>query len=860
MTADDAVVVTFEVTGCAARTRIAPLLPEDWLEHQGKKENQEGYNSTTTKAVPHFLWENAPRRDTKEYRDYVKCYSHLPNGLAVLDSKWALARLFAAPEGAAATLDSHCFRGSAGFGRFCDKVGMFRVNEEKEEDASPQQRLPDIFDDDDNEQVGSYPPAPRNIWVVKDDMSNGAGGIWMVSPDNAAKFLATSNSSSSPLVEEHRYVAQQYTWPPVLFQGKKCHVRVYGLMTADGRAFVHSKCFLHVANETFQSTSFEEDSVHITNCCANSHDKTKFAGEICADLSLQDFGTTTDCGQPIIPLGKFFDSIAASVALLGKRSFPFLKGGDLNNGLEYLGMDFILSYRDDDGAPVAYLLEVNAPPSQDTATGLPHAEQLHDEVLSDLINLWVLPSTTGVAEKLGGWKCVYRQENETSSSILPSKAVILNKIRWAIFERKTCKAEETQLVLPSPTTMSAARVARFARSQFPYFAERSPIFMENAGGAQVPYAVVDAMTASLSRRHRSVIGAEQKTRAQHVAKLLLGCRCEQGGVHFGSNATSLLRALADKFVSVLEPGDEIIVATENHEANTNPWLAIAQQTGATIKWWSSVNKDASIDSLLTPRTKIVAVSHASNLLGQARDLVEIGNTVRNKCPEAQVVVDGVAAVPHIYANLKELPIDWYAVSCHKLFGPHLGILCGPSFDATLEVGTINYEACAGLVGLGDYFGQLATFTSQGEQAASQSTHADKDRREGHSTALDLTEEHIVEAYRRIGIAEKTLAAHLKNRLQQSSTKIVILESQALPMTHRLPTVAFHHNDISSATIVEELSKQKVACRQGAFLCTTQLQEELGWKGNVTRLSLAHYNTVDEIDFVIGHLEDLQGWV
>ena len=829
--------VHFEVTGCAAHSRITPLLARDWIDSGTK----------TKKCSPHFLWENAPRPETKEYRDQVRCYSHLPNGLSVLDSKWALARLFknGAKESSSsssllAALPSHCFRGGSGFKRFCDKVGMLQSTQQQqqEQDSTSHGRFLDLLDTTSFSQDDDYPPAPHNLWVVKDDMSNGAGGIWMVNPDNAAKFL-----NAGPLIEEHRYVAQQYVWPPVLYGDKKCHVRVYGLFTADGRAFVHRKCFLHVANETFLAGNFQQDSVHITNCCANSHDKTKFAGEICADLTLEDESQTTDCGRPIVPLADYHDSIAASVAHLAENAFPFLKGGEVNGGFEYLGMDFILSK-----GGKAYMLEVNAPPSQDTATGLPHAENLHNAVLSDLISLWVEPRLTGVTEKLGGWKCVYAAKIEPGGTILPSKAVILNKIRWAIFERKTIKQEEEQLTTEYEYSsknehvcedLSPNCIANFARLQFPYFASiEQPIFMESAGGAQVPYSVIDAMKESLSCRNRSVIGAKQKQKARDVARTLLGCS-PQEHIYFGANATSLLQALAQQLSQTWQSGDEIILSTENHLANTTPWIQAAERVGATIKWWSV--DDSSIDALLSTRTKLVALSHASNLLGKVRNVVELQNV--------QIVVDGVAAIPHVPAVRGGC--CWYVVSCHKLFGPHLGILCGPSAHDGIEVGTVNYESCAGLIGLGEYFERLATF--QGEQAASQSQTEHKDRRASSSDSL--TRNHVLEAYRRISIVEDALVQHVMQRFQDSSSKVHILGKQ---QQRSLPLVAFYHDSISAGEIVEELANRKVVCRQGSFLSTVQLQNELGFE-NVVRLSLAHYNTISEIDFAMDRLEELAGW-
>ena len=75
--------VRYSVTGVVASDRISPLVPSDWIN-----------TTESPEVVPDFLWENAPRRETKDYRDSVKVYSHLPNGTSVLDSKWALGRLF----------------------------------------------------------------------------------------------------------------------------------------------------------------------------------------------------------------------------------------------------------------------------------------------------------------------------------------------------------------------------------------------------------------------------------------------------------------------------------------------------------------------------------------------------------------------------------------------------------------------------------------------------------------------------------------------------------------------------------------------------------------------------------------------
>jgi|Transcript_3069 hypothetical protein len=129
--------------------------------------------------------------------------------------------------------------------------------------------------------------------------------------------------------------------------------------------------------------------------------------------------------------------------------------------------------------PVAYLLEVNAPPSQDTSTGLPHAEALHDAVLSDLIRLWILPRVEKKhVERPGGWQCVYDARKtlagDSSSSALPSKAALLNKMKWALAERKHLKLEQqqrqqNQLRSEQGKYDSLSVITRQIRNYFPYY-------------------------------------------------------------------------------------------------------------------------------------------------------------------------------------------------------------------------------------------------------------------------------------------------------------------------------------------------------------------------------------------------------
>jgi len=240
-----------------------------------------------------------------------------------------------------ATLESHCFRGIE-FVKFAKRVGLLPtvpksdeglvsatasatmastsansaassiVADGEEERQMPRYQFEDLIIPSSNSRASPSsilptqlpqqpPPSPTNLWVIKDAMSNGAGGIWIVDETNVHDFVLTedaqhqddaddmnegvnnvngnnhghcnktiatnsrsssgsssisSSTTSSPtstilLHPTHRYVAQRYVWPPTLYNGRKCHVRVYALITCTGEAFIHRRAFLHVANELF---------------------------------------------------------------------------------------------------------------------------------------------------------------------------------------------------------------------------------------------------------------------------------------------------------------------------------------------------------------------------------------------------------------------------------------------------------------------------------------------------------------------------------------------------------------------------------------------------------------------------------
>ena len=926
------------ITGKAGHERLCPLLPLHWkdvtltsrqdlfVDDQNEEDCSEQIG-----ASPDFVWENQYNaRATRVYRDQLKCYSHLPNG-CLLDDKWALARLSQQSTSKPFLLESHCFVGKDGFQNFIAKVGLLtelgsliqkkttesknpsfvklheisRILNNKKERHVEGDILKDLVEEENH---------PDQIWVIKDASSNGAGGIWFVCKDTINEFL-----QSCPLISGHRYVAQHYVYPPLLYSGRKFHVRAYAIITCHSEIYLHGLGFLHVANQPFsRDSNGYEPEVHITNCCANSHDDTKFTGEIVAKMfdstsfSLSDLDQRQkldgldqgqelddlDQGQELVDLSPFLPSIIENLQWILESFHPFVKGGTHIRAFQYLGLDFMLTLQNHGNLskmPCAHLLEINAPPSQDTATGLHHAEFVHNKVIQDWIDFWVVPSVARDYQEykgLNGWKRVHAISNQDQSHANTEesytrksfhKQAMWNKLRWKLFETK-CSNQEKQLlsekqsgildtreniVFPKPslivaieTTTPETKLIELVRNSFPFYALSSnpPIFFENGGGSQVPQQVIEAMTHALTIRDRSTIGSEFKNSARDVLLSMLGAEPQTCRLFMGSNATELLATLARNFSMMLRsrPGAEIVIAEHNHEANVIPWLNLAAEVGAKVRWWKLGDQIQHLKAVLNSNTVIVAMAHASNILGHLYDIELVSHIVKSINKECHLVVDGVAAVPHRPARFTKSGADWYVASCHKWFGPHLGVLCGKTQSIKAlacqntvsdfmefeqwEHGTINVEACAGVQGMSRYFNSLSTLNQQQSQ--------------------DSSVARIEDAYSKIALLEYGPARELRSFLKLNPSIQVLEELCVDNNSQNLPLISFSHKSLSSLQICHYCRAHNVSCRSGVFL-SNRILTDFGIQKSqegVCRFSLAHYNTLDEVIAVQRVLSSMPGWI
>jgi cysteine desulfurase family protein (TIGR01976 family) len=219
-------------------------------------------------------------------------------------------------------------------------------------------------------------------------------------------------------------------------------------------------------------------------------------------------------------------------------------------------------------------------------------------------------------------------------------------------------------------------------------------YLDGAAGTQVPAAVLAAISAA----YRSGLGnaggvfpASRRSDAitagcrQAVADLTGG---EAGGVILGPNMTTLTYRLAATLAASWQPGDEVIVTRLDHDANVRPWVQAADRAGAVVRW-AGVDAAtgqlpvAQFSELLSARTRLVAVSAASNVIGTRPDVAAI--TGLAAAAGALSYVDGVHATPHGPVDVRKLGADFYATSAYKWSGPHVGaVIAAPALLETLR--------------------------------------------------------------------------------------------------------------------------------------------------------------------------------
>ena len=404
----------------------------------------------------------------------------------------------------------------------------------------------------------------------------------------------------------------------------------------------------------------------------------------------------------------------------------------------------------------------------------------------------------------------------------------------------------------------------FVRSKFPAFEDplsRDWSFFENAGGSYVPKTVINQLNKFMTSTkvqpyaeyEMSKIAGDEMDRAINLFSKMINAKNNE--ILIGSSTTMNMYVLSNALKKFIKPGDEVIVTNQDHEANIGAWRRL-KESGAIIKEWQMNKNSAELQiedfkKILSNKTKIVAVTHCSNIVGTFNNLKLISELAHEK--GAFVIGDGVSYAPHGFPNVKELGVDFYAFSLYKTYGPHLALLYGKEeilknlpnqnhefldgeYPYTLNPGGPNHEELTSLIGIYEYFNEL------------------------YNHHFNDEEESILKKIEKINILisqhEEEVGNIFLNHIN-SKKNIKLIGQKQISNKNRAPTFSFTVDDQTSKDISKILVSNKIATRNDNFYAWRCLKY-LGIDTNdgVIRISMAHYNSKDDINNLINAIDKI----
>ena len=377
-------------------------------------------------------------------------------------------------------------------------------------------------------------------------------------------------------------------------------------------------------------------------------------------------------------------------------------------------------------------------------------------------------------------------------------------------------------------------------------------FFDGPGGSQVPTAVgqaiANAITQASSNRGTTTASEQNAEDAvigyrNAVADLL---NADPKGVVYGRSWTQLTYDFSRSISKSWSSGDEIIISRLDHDSNIRPWLQAAANRGVVVKW-AEIDKESgelpvsAVTSLLSSKTKFVAVTGASNTLGTKPDIYAIGRAVKDA--GALFLVDGVHLTPHAVIDFKAMPADFYGFSSYKILGPHCSsFVADPALLETInndkllpstmtvperfEFGTLPYELMAGVSASIDYVAAL-------------DSSATGSRRERIVKSITLLEEY-----------EQELFKYMQDQLALLPT--ITLYGKA---KDRTPTAYFNFAGVDGGDVYKFMATKKVNLPAHNFYAV-EVSRALGLGDTgAIRAGIAPYTTRDDVDRLIAGLSE-----
>lgn len=392
-----------------------------------------------------------------------------------------------------------------------------------------------------------------------------------------------------------------------------------------------------------------------------------------------------------------------------------------------------------------------------------------------------------------------------------------------------------------------------ARAQFSalsqHYNDKPVIFFDGPGGSQVSHSVLEKMTDYLGKYNANLGGqyfsshmtGEVMNHARESVRALLNAPAADNVV-FGMNMTSLTFHLSRIISRDWQAGDEIIVTELDHYGNVSSWQQAANDKQVTVHQIPLQQADCSLDvarlcEQITAKTRLVAVTYASNVTGSIVDIKAITEAAHRV--GAQVYVDAVHYAPHNLIDVQMLGCDFLVCSAYKFFGPHIGMAyiapqwlqrlrpykVEPATDVgpgRFETGTQSFEGLAGVTAAIDYLAQWGTPGASLRQR-------------------------LQESFAGYHHHEENLCRYFLQRLQQIDG-VQLYGSPEADSQRRTPTFALTFRQYSPEQIARQLGQHNICVGSGHFYAQGLIQRlNLQDSGGVLRIGMMHYNTEQEIN-------------
>ena len=404
----------------------------------------------------------------------------------------------------------------------------------------------------------------------------------------------------------------------------------------------------------------------------------------------------------------------------------------------------------------------------------------------------------------------------------------------------------------------------FVRSQFPTF--NDPIaknwsFFENAGGSYVPQQVINRLNNFMistkvqpyAEYPMSKTAGNDMDKATDLFAKMINANNKE--IIIGGSTSINLYVLSNALKYSIKPGDEVIVTNQDHEANISPWRRLSE-VGAIIKEWK-INPETAeleieqLEQLLTDKTKILAVTHCSNIVGTVNNLKLISDIAHKK--NAIVIGDGVSYAPHGFPDVKELGVDFYTFSLYKTYGPHLALLYGKekilknlpnqnhqflegNYPYTINPGGPNHEELVSLIGIYEYMIELYKHHFNDEKLSI---------RNKINKINNLLSEHEEE------IANPILDYIFKRE------DLNLIGKNKIINKNRAPTISFTNKHKKSLDVSKTLVANNIATRNDNFYAWRCLKAlSINPDDGVIRISMTHYNNKEEVSHLLNALKKI----